>query len=348
MKAVSPIKALRRGFVLLTAATLLLAGCAQNNTQPQSNASGAPGDAGGEHVVRVIHVPSTLFAPLYVANARGYFKDVGISLDLQTMKSGQDAIPLVSAGKADVLVAGFGSGLFSAIQGGLGVRVVASMGGGGGEPENSPTALMVSKKLVDDGTIETVADLKGHTVALSGGPGGAGAYQFAAIANTVGLSIKDVKIVNLGFGDMAGAIQSGAAEAALPPAPFTTAMVESGVAVQFALPPKGTIASGVLYGESFLKSPDAQPFYDALVKGADDLAKDPRDPEILKILADATGQDLKVLEANPSYVWFDRLAPATDQLKAQQQVYRDAGLFDFPDEVPISDIVDSSFSENTK
>lgn len=304
------------------------------------------GDGEGLQTVSVIHVPSTLFAPLYVAEERGYFEDEGLQLELEAMQAGQDAIPLVASGQADVLVAGFGSGLFSAINDGLGVKVVASMGGGGGEPDNSPTALMVSSELIESGEISDVSDLEGRTLALSGGVGGAGAYQLQTILDESGLTLDDIEAVNLGFGDMAGAIEGGSADAALPPAPFTTAMEESGIAEAFDLPPAGTIASGVLYGEQFIDSDLAQPFYDALVRGADDLEADPYDPEILEILATATGQELDVLESNPTYVWFDRLAPAEDQLEAQQAAYRTAGLFDFDNDVPVSDIVDVSFSDN--
>lgn len=311
--------------------------------------SATPSSEGGDtelETVQVIHVPTTLFAPLYVADARGYFEEEGLQLEFESMKAGQDAIPLVSAGQADVLVAGFGSGMFSAINDGLGIKVVGAMGGGGGEPENSPTALMVSKDLVESGEISSVSDLKGRTVALSGDVGGAGAYQLAAILEEHDLSLNDIEAINLSFGDMEGAIEGGNADAALPPAPFTTAMEESGAAEAFALPPKGTIASGVIYGEKFIDSDLAQPFYDALVRGADDMEEDPYDPEILEILAEATGQDLEVLEANPTYVWFDQLAPAEDQLEAQQAAYRKAGLFDFDKDVPLSEIVDTTFSEN--
>ena len=335
---------MRKNARLLIAAPalLLLAACGGGG----DTAAGAATPDGDLESVTVIHVPSTLFAPLYVADARGYFADEGIELSLETVQAGQDAIPLTAAGRADVLVAGFGSGLFSAINGGLEIRVVGSMGGGGGEEDNSPTALMVAAPLVESGEIDAVEDLAGRTVALSGGPGGAGAYQFAAILAESGLTLNDVEVLNVGFGDMAGALENGSADAALPPAPFTTAMVEAGIAAQFALPPAGTIASGVIYGEHFLESELAQPFFDALVRAAQDLGEDPYDPEILQILADATGQELEVLEVNPTYVWHEDLAPAEDQLAAQQEAYRTAGLFDFSEPVPIEDVVDTTFAEN--
>jgi NitT/TauT family transport system substrate-binding protein len=328
---------------LATGIALALSACGGGDDDSADGDGGADGEL---QTVRVIHVPTTLFSPLYVADARGYFEDEGIELELSTVQAGQDAIPLTAAGQADVLVAGFGSGLFSAVNDELEIRVVGSMGGGGGEPDNSPTALMVASDLVESGEITEIADLEGRTIALSGGPGGAGAYQFAAVLREADLTLSDVEVLNVGFGDMSGALQNGQADAALPPAPFTTAMEDDGTAVAFALPPAGTIASGVIYNEEFLESDLAQPFFDALVRGSHDMQADPYDPEILQILADATGQDLEVLESNPAYVWDPQLAPASDELMLQQQAYRDAGLFDFDNEVPIEDLVDTTFSDN--
>lgn len=330
------------------AAALVLAACGTDDNGDNGNGGDGNGGDGDALEVSVIHVQSTLFAPLYVAEERGYFDDAGIEVSYETVQAGQDAIPLTAAGQSDVLVAGFGSGLFSAIEDDLEIRVVGSMGGGGGEDENSPTALMVSSELVESGEVTDIEDLEGRTIALSGGEGGAGAYQLAAVLGEADLTLNDMEVINLGFGDMAGAIESGSADAALPPAPFTTAMIEDGIADQFALPPAGTIASGVLYGEHFLDEEAAQPFFDALVRASGDLNEDPYDPEILEILAEATGQDIEVLEANPTYVWELDLAPAEDELMAQQEAYRVAGLFDFEGEVPIDDIVDRSFAENAE
>lgn len=312
-------------------------------------ASACTGDDNGDgdlEVVNVIHVPSTLFAPLYVADERGYFAEEGIELSMETVAAGQDAIPLTAAGQAEVLVAGLGSGLFSAVNDDLEVKVVGSMGGGGGEEDNSPSALMVETSLVESGEISEIDDLEGRTVALSGDLGGAGAYQMASILEQGDLTLDDIEVLNVDFGDMAGALDSGGAEAALPPAPFTSAMIEDGTAEQFALPPEGTIASGVLYGEHFLESEEAQPFFDAMVRASGDLQEDPYDPEILQILADATDQDVEVLEESPTYVWYPDLRPAEDELAAQQEAYREAGLFDFPESVSIEDeVVDNSFAD---
>src|SRR5699024_4440266 len=131
--------------------------------------------------VRVGHVPSTLFAPLYVADAMVCFEDAGITVELTPLKSGQDGIPMLSNDQLDVMIAGFSAGMFNALDQGLAFKIVGSMGISPGDPENSPTALEVSQSLLDDGSVATVADLKGRTIGVAGGPGATGGYLLAAM-----------------------------------------------------------------------------------------------------------------------------------------------------------------------
>lgn len=318
------------------AAAALLAGCGG------SAPDGQQGDT-----VTVVHAPSTLFAPLYVARAKGYFAANGLKVALQTVKAGQDAIPLAASGKADAVVAGFSAGMFNALHTGLDIKVVGSMGMSTGDPKASPTALEVSKKLVDAGTVKTAADLRGHSVALSGGPGGAGGYQLGVTLAGAGLTLKDVRIVNLGFPDMEPAIANGSVDAALPPAPFTTKMERSGVAVPIAVPPAGTVASGMIFGGKFAGTDRAQKFFDALVRGAADLqGPGAKSEQNLKILADATGQDLAVLRQVPFYTWRPDLAPIVEQLAQMQRVYSAAGLLDYTQPLDPQTLVTTSFSAN--
>ncbi|MGH3585456.1 MAG: ABC transporter substrate-binding protein, partial [Pseudonocardia sp.] len=79
---------------------------------------GEPGGADGKTVnVGVVQLP--IFAPIFVADAKGYFADEGLTVNVQNVKSGQDAIPLAASGKLDAVLAGFSAGMFSAIQSGL-------------------------------------------------------------------------------------------------------------------------------------------------------------------------------------------------------------------------------------
>ena len=70
----------RRTLLSLASATALggaLAACGPAVTGEDPDSGG-----GASGTVRVGHVPSTLFAPLYVADAMGCFEDAGITVEL--------------------------------------------------------------------------------------------------------------------------------------------------------------------------------------------------------------------------------------------------------------------------
>jgi NitT/TauT family transport system substrate-binding protein len=241
--------------VLLAAlAALLVAACGDSSDPPKS--ASRPAD----RKVTVAGPPSTLFAPLYVAQARGYFSEQGVDVEMQNVTAGQDAVALVASRKVDAIVGGFSAGMFSALERGLEFKVVGSMGASTGK-DPAPSALMVSRKAA----VKRIADLKGAKIAIAGGPGSAGGYLLASILETDGLDLTDVKVVNVALPDQEQAIKSGAVLAALPPAPFTTSMEADGVATEFASPPAGTTSTGVIYGSEFSESELAQKFFRALV-----------------------------------------------------------------------------------
>ena len=321
---------------------LALSGCGAG-AATDKNAS-----PGGLQTVNVGQVQLPIFAPLYVADAKGYFKDAGIKLNLQNVKSGQDAVPLASSGKLDVVVAGFSAGMFSAMESGLDIKVVGSMGVSDGT-KKSPTDLVVSKKLVDNGTVKNIGDLKGKKVAAAGGAGGTGAFLLSLALKDAGLSIKDVTLVNLGNPDMPTALKNGSIDAALVSAPFSTQAISDGTGVSFAVPPKGVSGTGVLYGGKFASSDLSQKFFDALAKGAKDLQGDARySKENLKIIGDATGQTPDQVAAVPLYTWLPNLAPLPDQLAGMEKVWMDAGAIKYSTPIPQDKYVDAAFSQKVK
>ena len=241
----------------VTAVGLLLAGCGSSSGESES-AGGSTGE-GGLQTVNVGQVQLPIFAPLYVADAKGYFAEEGIELNLQTVKSGQDAIPLASSGKLDAVVAGFSAGMLSAIESGLDVKVVGSMGVSDGSTDQSPTALVGKAGAVDD-----VADLEGKNVAVAGGAGGTGAYLLALALEPADLTIGDVNLVNLGNPDMPTALANGSIDAGLMSAPFSANSISDGSGVALAVPPAGTSGTGVVFGGEFASSDLAQPFFNAL------------------------------------------------------------------------------------
>src|SRR5579884_218862 len=332
----------------------LLAACAAPVSPSASPSSGAPAAAQSPAVqqpqsletVRVAHVPSTLFAPLYVAIEKGYLQEQGIAPQLEVVAAGQDAMALAAQGQLDAVVGGFAAATFNAIARGLEIRAVGSLGT---QPQvGYPSALMVRKDLLTSGEVQTVADLRGRKVALAGGAGSTGSYWVATKLREAGLSLRDIEIVNMPFPDMVAAFKSGAIDAAFPPAPFTTEILRDGTADIFGGPIRpGASAVGILYGALFMQERDASArrFFVALVRAARDLQGDGyyRD-EHLRAYAKYTNLALDTLRQIDRYDFHPDLRPDTETLLDMQRVFLEAGILTYSPPLPAERIVDESYS----
>ena len=328
-------------------AATVLAGLALSACGSDTSAS-AEGDGQESATVKVGIVQLPIFAPIYVADAKGYFDEAGLEVQLETVKSGQDAVPLASSGKLDVVAAGFSAGMFSAIETGLDIKVVASMGVSDGNAEESPTDLVVSSAAVDSGEIESIADLKGKKIGAAGGAGGTGAFLLSLALEEAGLGINDVDVVNLGNPDMPTALANGSLDAGLISAPFSTLAIEDGTGVSMAVPPAGTSGTGMIFGGQFAGSDNAQKFFDAVAKAAKDLQGEDRySDENLQIIAEATGQTVEELKSVPLYTWLPNLEPLPEQLKGMEAVWMESGAIEYAESIEQDAYIDASFAENT-
>src|SRR5205807_2079379 len=77
--------------------------------------------------VRVGHVASTEWAPLYVALDRGYFSDLNVKVELVAIRLGQRAVDLVGRDQIDAVVTDFGADVFNGLAAGQPFRIVGSM-----------------------------------------------------------------------------------------------------------------------------------------------------------------------------------------------------------------------------
>ncbi|WP_433556916.1 ABC transporter substrate-binding protein [Pseudonocardia xinjiangensis] len=323
------------GIIAIAAAALVACG----SSAPSASAPAQPSDT----TVDVAYVPASLFAPLYVAMSKGYFTQRHIEVHLTTVAAGQDAIALAASNKVQAVLAGFSAGMFNGINSGLDVKVVGSMAG---EPSGQAAdGLVVSSQMA--GTVKTPADLRGKKIGVSGGPGAAGGYLLAEALAPYHLTLKDVTPVNLPLPEQAAALKSGGVAAALMSSPFLSDAVSSGTGKLIASAQPGTSVTGVIYGGAFAKSPAAQPFFDALAQGAQDLqgAQAKATPN-LEIEAKAIGQKLSVLQQQPADVFDPRLAPPVATLDSMQQVFQQAGLLNYTTPLPSSRYVDNTYSAN--
>src|SRR5215813_1888350 len=169
---------------LRTAGTLMLASLALTLF------AGCGTGAGGSlhHLsVALTYIPNIQFAPFYVADSLGYYKDAGLSVALRHHSFSEDEFGAVSTGKEDAVFGG-GDEMLQARDHSIPLVDVATV------YTTYPVALIVPA----DSPIHTAADLRGHTI---GTPGHYGETYFGLLAllQSAGLSASDVTIQDIGF-----------------------------------------------------------------------------------------------------------------------------------------------------
>ncbi len=309
-------------------------------------ACGDSGEASEENSTITLGVASLpIFAPVFVADEKGYFEDRGLDVELEFVQTGQDAIPLLSSGQMDALAAGFSAGVFSGLNEGLEFRIVGSMGVADGS-DYAPAHLIVRDDLVEDGTVSGIEDLEGLNVGVAGGEGGTGAFLTAQALEEADLSITDVNLQNVGNPDMPAAMDNGSIDAGLMSAPFSENALNDEIGQSVWYPPEGTSGTGLMYGEHFLDREEADLLFEALAQAADELQGDARySDEYLEIVGNAIGQSGEDLQGVPLYTWYSDLRPLPDQLAAMESVWLEYGALTYDEPLDPEEYIDSSFSE---
>jgi NitT/TauT family transport system substrate-binding protein len=199
------------------------------------------------------YVPSTLFAPLFVAAERGYLHDAGFDATLQPIVAGADSMSLLAQGQIDLAGAALSAAFYNAVNRDLEVRYVASTAY---QPRTGhPSALLVREDLYAAGV--RIADLKGKKIGWIGNTGAASAYYVARILRPSGLRLTDIEAVNVANPDQEVALERRAVDAVFTSSPFTELFEQKNLAHVVGSPPAGIAASGIFFGSTLLAHPDA-------------------------------------------------------------------------------------------
>ena len=188
-------------------------------------ATSAPGEANStaKTVIRLGYVPVLIYAPLFVAQERGYFANEGLDVQLTPLQGGSDSVVQLAAGNFDAAVGGAGAGLFNAAARGVKFTIVAPM-----HSEKPPltTPLVISAKRANE--IKSVADLKGKKVAINA-TGAATEYWLAEALKQAGLTFDDIQLTSVAFRDVPAALDNGSLDASMLGEPLATINKQKGV-----------------------------------------------------------------------------------------------------------------------
>ncbi|HEU0027151.1 MAG TPA: ABC transporter substrate-binding protein [Ktedonobacterales bacterium] len=137
--------------------------------------------------VGLTYVPNIQFAPFYVAQALGYYRDAGLNVTLRHHNAGEDEFAALAAGREQVIFAG-GDETLQARAKGLPLVYVA----------NIYTQYPVTLIVPDSSPVRALADLRGRTIGVPG-QYGATYIGLLALLQSAGMSPSDVTIQSIGY-----------------------------------------------------------------------------------------------------------------------------------------------------
>jgi putative riboflavin transport system substrate-binding protein len=146
-------------------------------------------------------IPSVQFAPFYLAQGKGYYRDAGVEVTFQN-KIDPDLVTLVGQGAIDVGLAD-GTSVIPAVSQGIPIRYVATV-------YRAFPSIVFAKQSTG---IKTAADLKGRKIGIPGRYGSSW-IMLQALLQSAKLTTADVQIVEYpDFGQLA-AVKQGVVDAA--------------------------------------------------------------------------------------------------------------------------------------
>lgn len=137
--------------------------------------------------IGLTYVPNIQFAPFYVADSLGYYKDAGLKVTFHHHGASEDEFGALVAGQENMIFAG-GDEMLQAQSNGVPVVYLDQVF------TQYPVAIIVPA----DSPIKTPADLRGHSIGV---PGAYGATYIGLLAllQQGGLTQKDVNIQSIGY-----------------------------------------------------------------------------------------------------------------------------------------------------
>ena len=229
----------------------------------------APSVSRGQESVKLGLLMINADAGIFLAKERGYFQEQGISVELIFFSSsGGPQMAALTTGELDAGSGSIGPGIYNAVAGGVGLKVVATksrVGPGRG------ARYVIRSSLLEPGRQPTLKDIKGKVVALNTASGSSRLY-LDGLLKKAGLTESDVTVRVMAFNEMAGALSKGVIDVAFMVQPFATAVEENGIAVTIAdlgevVP--GHMTNNLFYSDVFIRNRPkaAERFMSGFLKG---------------------------------------------------------------------------------
>jgi len=183
--------------------------------------------ASADHL-RVTSRPFIRFAPLFIAQDEGYFREQGLDVELVPLLSTRGGIAGLASGDLDVVGAFLSAGVFNAIARQGGIRIVA--GRGAADRPGCPSFGIVARsELVTGGRLGPVSDLKGLRVSLRMGT--VEEFYLERLLRPSGLTLADLVVENVPTAAKVGALASNKIDVVISGEPAISRIEGAGIGI---------------------------------------------------------------------------------------------------------------------
>jgi NitT/TauT family transport system substrate-binding protein len=294
----------------------------------------APAAGPEDPTLKIAVLPILDALPMYVADAQGYFKDAGITVDFVPVASAAERDQIIQSGQADGMI----NDLISTVLYNKDTQKIAIVGFARTASPDQPQYTIVAAK---DSGITTPEQLKGVEIGISQGT--VIAYTTDRLLEHAGLTQADIKTTNIPqIPVRLQMLSEGKLKAANMPEPFASLAEQSGSVVVVSdqsLPEVGT--SEISFAVSTLKAkPDTvKKFLAALAKATADVNGNP--DKWTSLLTDKKLVPAPLIGKYPLPKFPTASVPSEAQLKDAQAWMMEKGLIET--EVPYDKLVDASY-----
>ena len=219
--------------------------------------------------IRLGLLPFSESLPAVIADKQGYFKAQGLDVEITRVQSGAQAVPVLQAGKLDIVLSNTVTTL-QAMEAGLDATIVAPGAAARAKAPDTSNALMVLK----DGGVKTPKDLEGKRVAVNVVNSTTWLYVVAFLEKH-GVDRSKVRFVEIPFPQMNDPLLNKQVDAIGQVEPFRTILEDTGKAqllgyVYIDVQPNADITQYIALTSWVQKNrAAAQKFAQAIIKGAE-------------------------------------------------------------------------------
>lgn len=302
--------------------------------------------AGAQESIKQGYLAVISFAPIYLAEEKGFFAEEGLKVDYARFVSGAKMAAPLATGEIQVAAGSMSAGFFNALAQGSDVLVVADKGQT--RQGYGFTQLVVRKDLIDSGRVKSIKDFKGLTLATNA-PMNVTIFWVGRALQSAGLSPEDVNWKFISFPNQLTALKNKAVDAVGNAEPWGAQIEKAEVGVRFLSPAdfdtsKDLQVATIMYNGAFARErrSAAQKYMNAYVKAVRYYnERGMKDAEVVDILHKWTKAPKDIILSAVAFYLHPDAMPNLKSISDMQDYFFEVGAV--KKKTPIEKFADVSF-----